>query len=142
MKKNMSSSEDDNDDDDYDIEKNGKRISLDDLIKLLTEGIPVDIRINSLPMNRYDTFGMKMINVIFEHFPQGFPMDYMKLFDTMVGSFMSILNSQMGSDPNFLHVRQLSQKEKREITHDVMNYMGHLLALKNIAKPRTESDPP
>lgn len=128
------------DDDIDDNDKRKIRITLEELLELLIKGQIDGKTIQNISPNPYDAFEAKVVNLVFEHFHHGFQMDYMLLFYKVINAILAVLNSQIGRDPSFDDCQRLTEIERRKIANNVQNYIGHLLALKKIAKVRTEDD--
>jgi hypothetical protein len=86
----------------------------------------------------YFDFGTRILDLFYEHFPDKFDMDFIKIFRIMTRSYLAILSSQIAdADPSN---KPIPRNVVNKIVHELSNELGHRLAEIGLAKPYVEGE--
>lgn len=83
----------------------------------------------------YNELSKKMINVIYDSFPQGYPTDFLRVVNSMAFGYFSTLSAQLSKDP--INKDKLTARKIAHMSNELTNFVGHMLAVEGIAHPTT-----
>jgi hypothetical protein len=88
--------------------------------------------------NIYEQLAGKMIKMLYDHFPDQFPADFFEVLKAMMLAYLSTLAAQVDRD-GIPHSKngKLTPKKMIEITNEIIDHMGELLAREGLAQPNT-----
>jgi hypothetical protein len=86
----------------------------------------------------YDELSRKLIDMIYEHFPEGYPVDFLKVAQQIGFAYFATVASQLKNDPKLGNV--LTPSKMAHMSTHLMNFIGHMFSVEGIAEPATTNE--
>jgi hypothetical protein len=86
----------------------------------------------------YDELSKRVIDVIYDHFPEGYQVDFLKVARHVAFAYFATISSQLANDPKM--GGKLTPAKIVHMSNSMMNFIGHMLSKEGIAEPTTTEE--